>query len=139
MSILSPFTGLLRSALGVAEHEEMQAAAHSPLHSTIAAEEEVERLVGALCSAAESADRQVEVLDGVARSLPALTDKVTALTAQVTAMNEQSVDLNRQLGELVKLLGPMAHAERDASRIERLFRRGRRQPDEPPAEHAQTG
>jgi hypothetical protein len=139
VSILSPFTGLLRSALGVAEHEETQAAAHSPLHSTIAAEEEVEHLVRALCSAAESADRQVEVLDGVARSLPALTDKVAALTEQVTAMNDQSVDLNRQLRELVKLLGPVAHAERDASRIERLFRRGRRHADEPPGDHAQTG
>jgi hypothetical protein len=139
VSILSPFTGLLRSALGVAEHEEAEAAAHSPLHSPVAAEEELEHLVRALCSAAESADRQVQVLDGVARSLPALTDKVTALTAQVTAMNEQSVQLNRRLGELVELLGPIADAERDVSRIERLFRLGRRHRGEERPDQAQPG
>ena len=130
MSILSPFTGLLRSALGVAEHDEAEAAAHSPLHATLAAEGELEHLAHALGSAAESADRQVAILDGVARSLPSLTEQVTALTAKVSAMNEQSVELNRQLGELVKLLGPIADTERDFSRVERLFRRGRRHRDE---------
>lgn len=122
MSILSPFTGLLRSALGVAEHEEAEVLAHSP---AARAEERLDRLGHALEGAAESADRQVELLDGVARALPTLTEQVTALTAQVNAMNQHAVSLNRQLEELVTLLAPLADAERDLSRFERLFRRRR--------------
>jgi septal ring factor EnvC (AmiA/AmiB activator) len=125
MSIVSSFTGLLRSALGVAEHEEAQAVAHSPLHETLAAEQKLDHLAQALHRAADSADRQLELLDGLARSLPELTAQVTALTAQVSAMSERSLQLNRQLKELVRILGPLAQAERDFSRVGRLFRRRR--------------
>ena len=122
MSILSPFTGLLRSALGVAQHEGVEAVEHSPLHATVALEEKLDHLARALHRAADAADRQVEVLDGVGRSLPALTDKLTAL-------NEHAVGLNQELDELVKLLTPVADAQRDVSRVERLLRRSRHQDD----------
>ena len=39
MSILSPFTDMLRSALGVAEHGGVEAVEHSPLNATVALEE----------------------------------------------------------------------------------------------------
>jgi ABC-type transporter Mla subunit MlaD len=133
VSIVSPFTGWLRSALGVAEHEEAEAVAHTPLHETLAAEEKLDHLVHALQRAGESADRQVEVLDGLARSLPALTEQVTTLTAQVSAMSEHALALNRQLGALVRLLGPLADAERDLSRLGRVFRRRRHAAGETPS------
>jgi ABC-type transporter Mla subunit MlaD len=120
VSLLSPFTDLLRSALGVAEQEQGDLLAHSP---AARAEEKLDRLGHVLQGAAQSAERQVELLDGVARALPALTEEVSALTAQVNAMNEQAVSLTRQLEELIALLAPLADAERDVSRIERLFRR----------------
>ena len=130
MSILSPLTGMLRSALGVAEHEGTEALAHSPLHMTAEAEQDLDRLAHALHSAAESADRQVEVIDGLAQSLPALTAHVTQLTVQVDAMNEHAAGLTRQLEDLSTLLAPLADAEQEVSRIERLFRRGRRHRDD---------
>jgi hypothetical protein len=134
VSILSSFTGPLRSLLGVAEHEEGEAVAHSPLHATIRAEEKLDHLAHALGNAAASADRQVEVLDHLARSLPVLTTEVTALTDQVTAMSEHALALNTQLEELVRLLAPIAGAERDVSRVARLFRRRRHREDEPVGE-----
>lgn len=73
------------------------------------------------------------MLDAVARSVPALNEHVTALGAQVTALNDQAEGLNRQLGEVVKLLAPLADAERDVSRVERMFRR-RRHHDGPHAD-----
>jgi hypothetical protein len=134
VSILSSFTGPLRSLLGVAEHEEDEAVAHSPLHATIGAEEKLDHLAHALGNAAASADRQVEVLDGLARSLPTLTTQVTALTEQVTAMSEHALALNGKLDELVTLLAPIAGAERELSRVGRLFRRRRHREHEPAGE-----
>ena len=130
MSIISPFTAALRSVLGVAEHEGVEAAERSPLHATVAAEETLDHLAGALARAGESADRQVELLDGVARALPALIEQVTALSAQVAAMNAHAVGLNQELEKLVTLLEPLADAERDVSRFERLFRRQRQRDDQ---------
>ena len=127
MSILSPFTGLLRSALGVTEHEAAETVEHSPLQATVALEGEVERLAHALSRSAESADRQVEVLGGVARSLPALIEQVTALTAQAEG-------INARLDELMKLLSPVGGAERDVSRVERVFRRRRHRRDGHPGD-----
>jgi len=126
MSILSPLTGFVRSTLGVAEREGTQAVAHSPLHETVALEEKLEHLAHALQTAAESADRQVATLDGLAQSLPALIEQVSVLTAQVTAMNDQAVGLNRRLEEVTTLLAPLDSAERDVSRLQRVFRRRRR-------------
>ena len=136
MSIFSPLTGLLRSALGVAEQGEVEAVEHSPLGTTAAAERDLDQLAHALHRAAESADRQVELLDGVAGSLPVLIAQLSELTARVNTMNDGVAALNRQLEGLVTLLVPLAGAERDASRVERLFRRRRRK-DAPSAGEAQ--
>lgn len=123
MSILSPFTGLLRSGLGIAQHEGTDAAVHSPLRTAVTLEEKFDHLTHALQHAAETADRQVQVGGAVARSVPALTEQVTALGAQVSALNDRAEGLNRQLDELVKLLAPVADAERDVTRVGRIFRR----------------
>jgi len=126
VSIFSPLTGLLRSALGVAEHGEAEAVEHSPLSTTAAAERDLDQLAHALHRAAESADRHVELLDRVAASLPALIAQLSELTGGVNAMNANATALNRQLEALVTELVPLAGAERDVSRVERLFRRRRR-------------
>lgn len=137
MSLVSPFTGWLRSALGVAEHEEADAVAHLPLHETRAAEAKLEHLVRALERAGESADRQVEVLDGLARALPTLTEQVTALTRQVSAMSDRATLLSAKLDQLVTLLAPLSVAERDVARVARVFRR-RRHREEPGADVAEA-
>ena len=90
MSILSPFTDLLRSALGVAEHGGARAVEHAPLHATVAIEEKLDDLARVLYRAAESAERQVELLDGVIQLVPALIEQVTAMNAQAKVMNEQA-------------------------------------------------
>ncbi|MGZ6574203.1 MAG: hypothetical protein ACXVHJ_24555 [Solirubrobacteraceae bacterium] len=138
MSILSPFTDLLRSALGVAEHGGAETVEHSPLHATVELEEKLDHLARALYRAAESAERQVELLDGVIQLVPALMEQVTAMNAQAKVMNEQAAVMNEQAGmmneqakvmireldELVKLLAPLSDAEGGVSRVEHLFRHG---------------
>ena len=123
MSILSPLIDPLRSALGVARHEGAEAVEHSPLHATVALEEKLDHLARALHRTSESADRQVEVLDEVVRSLPALTERVTVLSGQVAAMNDRAQGLNQELDELVKVLEPLTDTERDVSRVSHLFHR----------------
>ena len=138
MSILSPFTDMLRSALGVAEHGGVEAVEHSPLHTAAALEEKLDDLARAVYRAAESAERQVELLGGVIELVPALIEQVTAMNAQAKVMNAQAAVMNeqagamneqakvmiRELGELVKLLAPLSDAEGGVSRVEQLFRHG---------------
>ena len=62
---------------------------------------------------ADSLDRHVEVLEGLAGSLPALTDAVARLSEQLT--------------ELIGLAAPLEAAERELSGLGHLFhRRARR-------------
>lgn len=117
MALLDSVTGLLRSALGMAESEGSEALSHTPMQDARLAEEHLKELVGALHRAADSAEREVEVVEGLAHSLPPLTEAVTVLSGQIT--------------ELMAVLAPLAAVENRASRVEHLFGR-RRHGDEPP-------
>ena len=73
---------------------------------------------------ADSMEKHVEVLEGLAVSLPALTDAVAKLT--------------EQLSELLVLAAPLEAAEREVSGIGHLFHRRRHRSDsaggaDPPA------
>jgi hypothetical protein len=110
-------TAPLRSVLGRAEQAEREVVAHSPVGETRELERRLADAVAAVHTAAKSIDRQVEAFESLASSLTPLTESVTKLTDQ--------------LGELLHLTAPLEAVERDVSRVERLFGRGRR-PAEPP-------
>jgi phage shock protein A len=109
MDMLDFVTGPLRSLLGVAEATEAGIERHAP---TAQLEARLDDAVAAVHRAADSMERHVAVVESLADSLP-LTQSVTRLTDQLT--------------ELMKITAPVAAAEREVSRIERLFgRRGAR-------------
>jgi len=111
----SPFTimgGFLRSILGAAERAETDVATHSPLQEVQRLEEKLEQAVAAAHRAAESLERHVAVVEKLADSLGPLSESVTRLT--------------EQLNSLMKVTLPVAAAEHELSRVERLF--GRRCP-----------
>ncbi len=89
----------LRSALGVAEHE-----AARPV---VGAEREIAGAVGAAHRVADSIEHHIEVVEGLAASVGPLTESVNRL--------------NQTMTDLVSLLGPMAAAEHEAQKVERLF------------------
>jgi ABC-type transporter Mla subunit MlaD len=72
--------------------------------------------ISALHRTADSMDRHVEVLEGLATSLPALTDAVAKLTEQLT--------------ELLTLAAPLEAAEREVTGIGHLFHRRRHRRDD---------
>jgi ABC-type transporter Mla subunit MlaD len=86
--------------LGGAEHEVEE---HSPV------EAQLHEAVAAMHRAADSLDKHVEVLGGLAASLPVLTDAL--------------VKLSEQLGEALALAAPLEAAEREVAGIGHLFRR----------------
>jgi len=102
---------ILRLVVG-AEHE---VEAHTPI------EQPLHEAITALHHAAESMDRHVEVLEGLAATLPALTGALVQLT--------------EQLGEVLRLAAPLEAAEREVAGIGHLFRR-RRHEALPPAQAA---
>jgi hypothetical protein len=100
----------IRSALGFAEYEATRPVAQ--------AEREISEAAAAVHRVAESIERHIEVVEGLAGSVGPLTESVNQLTETMTA--------------LVTLLSPMAAAEHDVERVERLLRfRRRRKPDVP--------
>jgi hypothetical protein len=105
-------TSAIRSALGAAEQEVVR---HSPLRETEALNDQLREAVGAVHRAADSLERHVEVVESLAVSLTPLTESVTRLTEQI--------------GALLTITAPMAAAERDVSRLPRMF--GRRRQTEP--------
>ena len=86
--------------LGGAEHEVEE---HSP------AEAPLKEAIAALHHAAESMDRHVEVMEGVAATIPELTGALVKLT--------------EQLGEMLHLAAPLEAAEREVAGLGHLFRR----------------
>ncbi len=104
----------LRSALGVAEHEVV-----TPVGRV---EHDMADAVNAVHRAAEAIEHHIEVVEGLATAVGPLAESVNQLTDT--------------MGDLVKLLAPMAVAEHDVERVERVFgfRRRRNQvaPEEPP-------
>jgi hypothetical protein len=108
----------IRSALGVAEYQ-----ATRPVQ---AAEHEIAQSSGALHRVADSIERHIEVVEGLARSVGPLTESVNQLT--------------QTMADLVALLSPMAAAERQVQQVERLFgfRRRRKAPASVPAPPTDT-
>ena len=102
----------LRWLLGGAERVEADAVRHSPMGETRELEAKLGEAVAAAHRAAESLERHVEVIAGLADSLAPLTDSVTRLTDQIN--------------ELMHITAPLAAVERDVSRFEHLFGRRRR-------------
>ena len=100
------FARPLRSALGIAEQE-----VTAPI---LDAEREIVAAAAALERATKSIEHHVEVVEGLATSVGPLTESVNQLTAT--------------MANLVTLLGPLAAAEHEVQRAERLFglRRRRR-------------
>ncbi|MBV9472988.1 MAG: hypothetical protein JO206_08465 [Solirubrobacterales bacterium] len=114
----SPFSimgGVLRSILGAAERAETDVATHSPLQEAQRLEEKLEQAVAAAHRAAESLERHVAVVEKLADSLGPLSESVTRLT--------------EQLNSLMKIASPVAAAEHELSRVERLFGRRHRPAD----------
>ncbi len=101
----------IRSALGVAEYQATRPVA--------AAEHEIAQASGALHRVADSIERHIEVVEGLAGSVGPLTESVDRLTATMS--------------DLVALLSPMAAAEHEVQEVERLFGfwRRRRPPTSP--------
>jgi ABC-type transporter Mla subunit MlaD len=96
-----------RSALKLLGGAEREVEQHSPI------EQPAHEAIAALHRAADSMDRHVEVLEGVAATLPALTGALVKLT--------------EQLGEALRLAAPLEAAEREVAGIGHLFRRHRHQ------------
>ena len=93
----------LRNALQLIEDAGKDVERHSPL------EEHLHDAVAALHRTADSMDKHVEVLEGMAATLPALTDVLAKLSDE--------------LAEALRLLKPIEAVEREASGVARLFTR----------------
>jgi cell shape-determining protein MreC len=109
--------GPLRSLVRVAGQAEREMEHHSPITETRHLEARLEEAVAAVHRAADSMERHVAVVGSLTSSLPALTESVRHLSAQ--------------LNELMDLAAPLESAERDVSRLRRLF--GRRRPPTAPS------
>ena len=109
----------LRSAIGAAESVEVDVEADVTTYSPTVVEGKLDEAIAAVHRAAEAAERQIDVLDGLARSLVPLTESVTRLTDQLNA--------------LLEVMAPIAAAEHEASRLSGLLHRHR--PAAGPGEH----
>jgi hypothetical protein len=78
-------------------------------------EHEILDAVQAIHRASDSIDRHVAVIEGLATSVGPLTESVNRLTAT--------------MADLVTILAPLAGAERDVGRVERLLRLRRHERD----------
>ena len=107
--------GTVRSVLGAPEHVEADLARAVRVGEL---EAKLEEAVAAMHRASESLERHVEVLGALSDSLPPLTASVTRLTDE--------------LGRAMDVTAPLAAAEREASRFDRLLRRRPPPPPEPP-------
>jgi 2-keto-4-pentenoate hydratase len=99
--------GTVRSVLGVSERAESDVA--STLRDPGVIEAKLDQTVAAVYRATEALERHVEVLGALSDSLPALTESVTRLTDE--------------LGRVMEVTAPLAVAEREASRLDRILRR----------------
>ena len=78
-------------------------------------EDRLHEAISILHRTADSMEKHVEVLEGLASSLPALTDAVAKLS--------------EQLGELLTLVAPLEAAEREVTGIGHLFHRRQHRTD----------
>jgi hypothetical protein len=101
--------GTVRSVLGAPEHAEADMARAAPLLETAGLEAKLDDAVAAVREAGASLERHVEVLAALSDSLPPLTESVTQLT--------------EQLRRVMEVTAPLAAAEHELSRLDRLLRR----------------
>lgn len=99
--------GTVRSVLGESERAESDLAA--PIRDPRELEAKLDEAVTAIHRASESLEAHVEVLGTLSDSLPGLTDSVTRLS--------------EQLAHMMRVTEPLAVAERDVTRLDRLLRR----------------
>src|SRR5690242_21826403 len=109
--MLEFFARPIRSALGFAEQE-----AARPI---VGAEHEIAEASSAAHRVADSIERHIQTVEGLAASIGPLTQSVDRLTETMT--------------DLVTLLAPMAAAEHEVEHVERLFGFRRRRKPAPPA------
>jgi hypothetical protein len=111
--------GAVRSAIGAAEHVEVDVEADVETHSPVEIEDKLDEMIAALHRAADSAERHVDVIETLAQSLVPLTESVTRLT--------------NELDQLLEVTAPLLAAEHDVSRVEGFFHRHRHPlPEGPP-------
>jgi len=101
--------GALRSVLGVSERAEVEVVRVTPLRETQELEAKLDETVAAMQRACESLERHADSIGALSDSLPALTESVTRLT--------------EELSGVMRMTAPLAAAERDVSRFDRLLRR----------------
>jgi hypothetical protein len=101
--------GALRSVLGVSERAEVEVVRVTPLRETQQLEAKLDETVAAMQRACESLERHADSIGALSDSLPALTESVTRLT--------------EELSGVMRMTAPLAAAERDVSRFDRLLRR----------------
>ena len=99
----------VRSVLGSSERAESEVESAEALFVPHELELKLDEALAEIRRASDSIDRHVEVLGTLSDSLPALTESVTHLT--------------EQLGHVMAVTAPLAAAEREASRLERILRR----------------
>ena len=116
--MLDSIRGALRSAIGAAEHVEVDLKADVEAHSPAQVEAKLDEVIVALHRAVDSAERHVDVVDVLVQSLGPLTDSVTRLTEQINL--------------LVQIAAPLAAAERGVSLVEAVLHRRRPRPHGPP-------
>jgi chromosome segregation ATPase len=110
--------GAVRSALGISQRAEAEVAEANPLRETQELEDKLDETVAAVHRACESIERHADSIGALSDSLPALTESVSRLTDELT--------------RLLRVTAPLAAAEREASRLDRLLHRHPQQPPAPP-------
>jgi hypothetical protein len=108
--MLDSVRGVVRSAIGAAEHAEHDVQTDVEAHSPERVEAKLDELIEVLHRTCESAERHVEVVEGLADSLTPLADAVSRLTDQINV--------------LLQVTAPLAAVERDVSRVRDVARVG---------------
>ena len=108
--MLDSVRGVMRSAIGAAEHVEGDVRTDVEAHSPAQVEAKLDELIDVLHRTCESAERHVEVVEGLADSLTPLADAVSRLTDQINV--------------LLEVTAPLAAVERDVARVRTIARTG---------------
>ncbi len=99
----------VRSVLGASDRAETEVTHAEAVFEPHELEAKLDDALAAIRRASESLEAHAEVLGTLSDSLPALTESVTRLTDQ--------------LGHVMQVTAPLAAAEREASRLDRILRR----------------
>jgi hypothetical protein len=108
--MLDSVRGVMRSAIGAAEHVEQGVQTDVESHSPERVEAKLDEMIEVLHRTCESAERHVEVVEGLADTLVPLTDAVARLTDQINL--------------LLQVTAPLAAVERDVTKLREVARVG---------------